>query len=1389
MENVVTTSKRVFSAAIAAATIAFTIGAGALLSPAKAQAATAGMDYKASLSTVYYYGFDGLRYTYPNEDAWFSWHDDFDDVVTISDTELASMTLGGNVVIRPGTWWIKVQSNPKVYAVARDGSIHWIESEEAAMDFAGPDWNARIRDVADVFFADYTEGTSLMSATAYEGMLYDMGGSTYLVWDGEMRMVTSAGMSANGLDSMFILDGDNIDDSALMAGDDVTGEETALVDVAQTEEGGEEVAAGDVVISESSSTPAGMTLPGRTNAVDLFHFDVAAGDDDAELDSVTLSMIGAGATSNIANVYLYHGDERLTEARSVNASTRQVTFSNLAFMVDANDEETLSVKAEISVSQTAGDEIGFEIESDTDVVASGDVSGSFPITGNTFSMSGSDAGWIEVDKTGSIVDPTLGEQDAVIGQFKLTTNSEAADVQMVTLKIDNATDHSDFWLWDGSTALAEGDWVSGDLVMFDLSDSPFAIDEGSSNVFSVSADIGGQDADTVKVFVDNRVDVVAEGGDFGFGMCIDTGSTSCTSSAAVGSYDGSSCTSAAGSCSFSTVKGGELTLVGNGPSTGDIMVNGKDEVLLNFSITAAQDLTIKDLDIIVYGDDDADNDPFDSVDDGTDSDTDGLVTGTEQSITDIKIINVDSGAVVMGPLELDNVTDDDEQTIDFTDDFSLMAGESMNLAVTVDVDNSVGTGTEFGATVDISGLVAEDANGDTLSSSTDIVPTGDIVGFAQEANAASLVIALASTPGDVTTVDGTDNVHVQSFTFTAGDGGDVLVNSIQLSVYADEDNAGAFTLGDVSGADVNDFVESCTLKDSNDVVLDGPESAISTGLTIDFNDVDWTVPSGENYTLKVVCSFGNPSDGTDDNFFAFDLDDLSEDVVAEDEDGNDVDPTTDDPNGGTSPTNVVSVNDAGSLTMAADSSTPSPDFILTSSTDVKVSTFRFTATNENFDVNILTFSEEAAEDDTGTANSSSYANNISTVKIDFPKADGTTGSKSVSMTGNEAKFSDLDMYVKTGTPGIVNVYVTTPLTDRDSGGNARSNEEIRMGLFADTTNDDNFQAVGAGSGTTLDDDDATVVGDDAYATDGIAQFVVRETKPTISLNSSSPTGAKVPGDQEVFRFNIAASSNEDVIFKNILFKISATDNTGTPTLWENCDTDADATSMNDEDFDFYNMSEQGTALALDVDADWTGLTATGADCTTASTDLAWQRLSLTTEEVVPKGQTYMYALWVDLSLASAANDDTFQVEMATDPIVADASFLAADELAEDNVTGTDTILSMGAASTYALGDVLCMDTADNGCGSDDEKMLVVVDGGTTLTVVRGYLATTPDTGSLNDTGDNVDRVPGAFLWQDDGVTSIGSFTLSDGSTSTGAQERYGAHLVDNLPVTGNSLVF
>jgi hypothetical protein len=120
-------------------------------------------------SAVYYLGYDGKRYAFPNAGTYFTWYADFSSVKTVTAAELASYVLGGNVTYRPGTRLVKIQSDPKVYAVEPGGALRGIGSEAIAVALYGPSWNTRIDDVSDAFFTNYTVGTPLETAAYPSG--------------------------------------------------------------------------------------------------------------------------------------------------------------------------------------------------------------------------------------------------------------------------------------------------------------------------------------------------------------------------------------------------------------------------------------------------------------------------------------------------------------------------------------------------------------------------------------------------------------------------------------------------------------------------------------------------------------------------------------------------------------------------------------------------------------------------------------------------------------------------------------------------------------------------------------------------------------------------------------------------------------------------------------------------------------------------------------------------------------------------------------------------------------------------------------------------------------------------------------------------------------------
>ncbi len=122
-----------------------------------------GLRIKAPSSpAVYFCGADGKRHAFPNQKIHDSWYaGNFAGVYEVSDTVLASIQLGANVTYRPGVRMVKIQTDPKVYAVAAHGVLRWVSSEAVAQALYGADWNQKIDDVPDSFFADYQIGAPI----------------------------------------------------------------------------------------------------------------------------------------------------------------------------------------------------------------------------------------------------------------------------------------------------------------------------------------------------------------------------------------------------------------------------------------------------------------------------------------------------------------------------------------------------------------------------------------------------------------------------------------------------------------------------------------------------------------------------------------------------------------------------------------------------------------------------------------------------------------------------------------------------------------------------------------------------------------------------------------------------------------------------------------------------------------------------------------------------------------------------------------------------------------------------------------------------------------------------------------------------------------------------
>lgn len=123
----------------------------------------------SSSSSVYYYGQDGKRHVFPNEDVFFSWYHDFDDVVTVSSSFMSSLSIGENVTIKPGTAVVKFATSQEVYAIAEGGILrHYLTPSLLEADY-GSDWSRNdLVVIPDVFYSHYSIGSVIDSPSDYD---------------------------------------------------------------------------------------------------------------------------------------------------------------------------------------------------------------------------------------------------------------------------------------------------------------------------------------------------------------------------------------------------------------------------------------------------------------------------------------------------------------------------------------------------------------------------------------------------------------------------------------------------------------------------------------------------------------------------------------------------------------------------------------------------------------------------------------------------------------------------------------------------------------------------------------------------------------------------------------------------------------------------------------------------------------------------------------------------------------------------------------------------------------------------------------------------------------------------------------------------------------------
>jgi hypothetical protein len=534
-----------------------------------------------------------------------------------------------------------------------------------------------------------------------------------------------------------------------------------------------------------------------------------------------------------------------------------------------------------------------------------------------------------------------------------------------------------------------------------------------------------------------------------------------------------------------TLQGGQVTVTINGPQAEDVALRAQDVTLLDFNIAAQTDIEIQNL---RFG-----------------SETTGMTSG--EGFNDMKVWDADTNQVLTSAVDIATTT---TETV-YTDTITIDAGESRHFKVTADIDADNDTNDSITLT-----LNSFDANDIKNLENNRYVATADIVGDNQAGNAQTVKIPsvdmqLSATPTSDTYVQGNDDVELFGFSLRAV-ADDVSVTSLKV------------TASSTTGTLTNSEISNLRLYDSEDNLV-GDAQDLSSSLDATFDGFTHVISKGqtEEFTVKGDLST-NATDG--DVYFVYvsSLDDLG----AEDSDGNSLTSGTSGITGSTVNSDntveltITSTGDV-SVAKAPDDSETEAGIVVGNGTQQTLAKFRFTATNEEMTIN--DFDVLVNNDNTSaTATTTAAADEVSTLYL----YDGSTLLGSFTVIGSGADSGtvyvrDLGWNVPKNDSKVLTV---KGLVNEVQSGASGADTGSEVAVHIQTSN---WEAVGAGSGNK----DSTLTS----GASGNEKFVYK-TKPTITIPTQSYTlGA---GNVPVFKFQIAADSNEQLAWKKVQFYVSMT---------------------------------------------------------------------------------------------------------------------------------------------------------------------------------------------------------------------------------------------------------
>jgi len=464
----------------------------------------------------------------------------------------------------------------------------------------------------------------------------------------------------------------------------------------------------------------------------------------AKVTTLKLQRLGVCSDSDIPNAYLFDGNTKVAEMTSLSLGV--MTFVNPAGLFTVSGFKTITVKADLYNDASAGKTIGLGLVSAASIVTDASaVNGTFPINGNLMTTAVvTDFGRLTVATTtnSATVDPgTTGWEAIRVNLTAANQKIKLYSIKFLQLGSVQKADVANLALYSGATQIGttQASLASDGTVTFDLSSAPFEIAAGLTKTVALRLDVVGGSTRTIQFSLQRSSDIVAIDANYNVNVTPDT---------SLGTYSVLISTAA-------TVTSGNLTISKSIDSpSGNVALSSTNVTLAKFDVKAVgEDIKITSMVLKVAS----------------------TSATAWNKINNVKLFydGYQVGSLV-------NVTYGMNETI--YPNFTVPVGQTKIISIVADIQGGTGATAVISGSKITAYLEAGTSNAQRMTSLGAFgFPSGENSGNELTVSAAALSAAKNFSVGDLSMVYNVQGITIGSWLLTAGSAEGIDVSRIEVT--------------------------------------------------------------------------------------------------------------------------------------------------------------------------------------------------------------------------------------------------------------------------------------------------------------------------------------------------------------------------------------------------------------------------------------------------------------------------------------------------------------------------------------------------------------------------------------------------------------------------------